>query len=102
MHTQSFQMPFFYVRGNHDINMPLTRKASSERRGPKYYSFRYRDVLFTVQHILPTGEVQLRRMTAGAKIVEGTVIYCQSMCPVCHFPPEFLFSLILKRPSERG
>ncbi|MBW1683985.1 MAG: metallophosphoesterase [Deltaproteobacteria bacterium] len=21
------QMPFFYVRGNHDINMPLTRKA---------------------------------------------------------------------------
>ena len=38
--------PFFYVRGNHDINMPLTRKAWSERRGPKYYHFRYKDVLF--------------------------------------------------------
>jgi protein-tyrosine phosphatase len=40
------QMPFFYVRGNHDINMPLTREAWRERRGPKYYHFRYKDVLF--------------------------------------------------------
>jgi hypothetical protein len=40
------QMPFFHVRGNHDINMPLTRKAWRERRGPKYYHFRYKDVLF--------------------------------------------------------
>jgi predicted phosphodiesterase len=40
------QMPFFYVRGNHDINMPLTRKAWSDRRGPQYYYFRYKDVLF--------------------------------------------------------
>jgi len=38
--------PFFFVRGNHDINMPLTRKAWAERRGPKYYYFRYKDVLF--------------------------------------------------------
>ena len=40
------QMPFFHVRGNHDINMPLTRKAWTERRGPQYYHFRYKDVLF--------------------------------------------------------
>jgi protein-tyrosine phosphatase len=40
--------PFFHVRGNHDINMPLTRKAWSERRGPQYYHFRYKDVLFIV------------------------------------------------------
>ena len=42
------EMPFFHVRGNHDINMPLTRKAWSERRGPQYYHFRYKDVLFIV------------------------------------------------------
>ena len=42
----NLQMPFFYVRGNHDINMPLTRKAWSERRGPRYYHFVYKDVLF--------------------------------------------------------
>jgi protein tyrosine/serine phosphatase/predicted phosphodiesterase len=41
-------MPFFYVRGNHDINMPLTRKAWAERRGPQYYHFLYKDVLFIV------------------------------------------------------
>ena len=40
------QMPFFHVRGNHDINMPLTREAWTERRGPQYYHFRYKDVLF--------------------------------------------------------
>jgi hypothetical protein len=44
--TEKLHMPFFHVRGNHDINMPLTRKAWSERRGPQYYSFRYQDVLF--------------------------------------------------------
>jgi len=40
--------PFFYVRGNHDINMPLTRKAWAERRGPQYYYFIYKDVLFII------------------------------------------------------
>jgi len=40
------QMPFFYVRGNHDINTPITRPAWTERRGPSYYSFKYKDVLF--------------------------------------------------------
>ena len=38
--------PFFYVRGNHDINVALTREAWSQRRGPQYYHFRYKDVLF--------------------------------------------------------
>lgn len=40
--------PFFYVRGNHDINLPLTREAWTKRRGPQYYHFRYKDVLFVV------------------------------------------------------
>ena len=44
--VSKLNMPFFYVRGNHDINMPLTRKAWSDRRGPQYYHFRYKDVLF--------------------------------------------------------
>ena len=40
------KMPFFYVRGNHDINTPITREAWTERRGPSYYSFKYKNVLF--------------------------------------------------------
>jgi 3',5'-cyclic AMP phosphodiesterase CpdA len=40
------QMPFFFVRGNHDVNTPITRPEWTERRGPDYYYFKYRDVLF--------------------------------------------------------
>lgn len=40
------QMPFFYVRGNHDINTPITREAWTERRGPSYYYFKFKNVLF--------------------------------------------------------
>lgn len=43
---KELESPFFYVRGNHDINLPLTREAWAERRGPKYYHFIYKDVLF--------------------------------------------------------
>jgi len=46
--VDNLEPPFFYVRGNHDINLPLTREAWSERRGPQYYHFRYKDVLFVV------------------------------------------------------
>ena len=44
--VEKLHMPFFYVRGNHDINTPITREAWAKRRGPKYYHFKYRDVLF--------------------------------------------------------
>jgi len=40
------RMPFFYVRGNHDVNFPPTKEAWRERFGPGYYHFVYRDVLF--------------------------------------------------------
>lgn len=34
------QVPFFFLRGNHDINAPITRQAWTERRGPNYYHFK--------------------------------------------------------------
>lgn len=40
------QMPFFYVRGNHDVNFPLSKKVWRERFGPGYYHFIYDNVLF--------------------------------------------------------
>jgi calcineurin-like phosphoesterase family protein len=42
------QMRFFLVRGNHDVNFPVTKEAWRERFGPGYYSFIYKDVLFIV------------------------------------------------------
>jgi pimeloyl-ACP methyl ester carboxylesterase len=38
--VNKLQMPFFYVRGNHDINTPITREAWAQKRGPKYYHFK--------------------------------------------------------------
>ncbi len=70
------EMPFFHVRGNHDINMPLTRKAWSERHGPKYYHFRYKDVLLELTICQVTGRAP-RTVAQYLVIVE-------------HFHPELL------------
>jgi 3',5'-cyclic AMP phosphodiesterase CpdA len=44
--TEKLQMPFFYVPGNHDINNEVMAGVWRQRRGPGYYHFIYRDVLF--------------------------------------------------------
>ena len=66
--VKKLEMPFFYVRGNHDINTPITREAWAERRGPKYYHFKYKDVLFIaldteepLQPVAPELEADLSR-----------------------------------------
>ncbi|MHC4639546.1 MAG: metallophosphoesterase family protein [Planctomycetota bacterium] len=41
-----FEMPFFYLPGNHDINNKVKAKVWRERLGRSYYHFVYRDVLF--------------------------------------------------------
>lgn len=41
-------VPVFYVGGNHDLSSELERAVWSERNGPHYFHFRYRDVLFLV------------------------------------------------------
>ena len=38
--------PFFYVPGNHDVSNPMLEALWRERRGPLYYAFVYRNVLF--------------------------------------------------------
>jgi len=46
--TGRLEMPFFYTRGNHDVSFPGGKEAWLERRGPNYYYFVYKDVLFMV------------------------------------------------------
>ena len=41
-------MRFFYVAGNHDISNEAMTDIWEDRRGPRYYHFRYKDVLFLV------------------------------------------------------
>ncbi len=44
--VKKLDMPFFYVIGNHDMGNSTMRQFWAERRGPEYYHFIYKDVLF--------------------------------------------------------
>ncbi len=44
--TSNHTMPFFHLGGNHDLTNPEMRSFWNKRYGPRYYHFRYRDVLF--------------------------------------------------------
>jgi hypothetical protein len=43
---QGFDVPFFYLAGNHDISNATLERVWKERLGATYYHFTYRDVLF--------------------------------------------------------
>jgi hypothetical protein len=40
--------PVFYIGGNHDLINPVQWDVWEDRYGPRYYHFRYKDVLFMV------------------------------------------------------
>ena len=44
--THELKMPFFYLGGNHDLTNIAMRDFWKTRYGPRYYHFRYKDVLF--------------------------------------------------------
>ena len=44
--VEKFEMPFFYLPGNHDVSNPLMDRIWDEMFGVRYYSFVYHDVLF--------------------------------------------------------
>ena len=44
--VDQFEMPFFYLPGNHDVSNEVMDRIWDELFGVRYYSFRYKDVLF--------------------------------------------------------
>lgn len=44
--ARALHMPFFYVGGNHDLTNKTMREFWEGRFGPRYYHFRYDNVLF--------------------------------------------------------
>ena len=44
--VNGFEMPFFYLPGNHDVSNPLMDRIWDEMYGVRYYSFQYKNVLF--------------------------------------------------------
>ncbi|MBK3516738.1 metallophosphoesterase family protein [Carboxylicivirga marina] len=68
--------PFFYMGGNHDLTGQLSRYIWKERLGPRYYHFRYKDVLFlildTEDHSIDRmAEIELMRSKAIEQLKEG-------------------------------
>lgn len=46
--TAKLEMPFFFVRGNHDVSYPEARDVWRDRHGQSYYHFVYHNALFMV------------------------------------------------------
>jgi 3',5'-cyclic AMP phosphodiesterase CpdA len=45
-YVKQFEMPFFYVPGNHDLTNPMMVEKWNERYGRRYYHFTYKNCLF--------------------------------------------------------
>ena len=43
---EGFDMPFFYLSGNHDVGNEVADEIWDEMYGVRYYSFTYKNVLF--------------------------------------------------------
>jgi hypothetical protein len=71
--------PLFRVGGNHDLTGQVLRDVWSQRYGPRYYSFVYKDVLFLVLDTEDHTDVRMREIhearsaaiDAAARGVEG-------------------------------
>ncbi len=61
----NLRVPFFYVPGNHDLNTPVTVEAWKQKRGPSYYHFIYKNVLFVV---LNTEDPAMPMALEGAQV----------------------------------
>lgn len=57
--------PIYYTGGNHDLLGEEMRNAWEDRNGPRYYHFRYRDVLFL---ILDTEDHSIERLREIAQL----------------------------------
>ena len=61
-----FEMPFFYVAGNHDYTNQVMAKMWEEKFGAEYYHFLYRNVLFLCLNS-EDGATRLRNPDIGAE-----------------------------------
>lgn len=73
--TRKLNMPFFYLGGNHDLTNPAMREFWKKRYGPRYYHFRYRDVLFLMMDSEDYSEERMLEIyyarDTAIRIIEG-------------------------------
>lgn len=68
----NFDMPFFYVPGNHDISNKWMEEEWKKRLGQPYYHFIYKDILFLSLHTEDNGEYGISEAQANyfAEVLE--------------------------------
>ncbi len=76
--------PVFYVGGNHDLISPVQWDVWSQRYGPRYYHFTYRNTLFLVldtEDNSPERQAEIHRARSAALervMLEGWGIYADT------------------------
>ncbi|MFZ5893476.1 MAG: sugar-binding protein [Myxococcota bacterium] len=79
----NFEMPFYFVPGNHDLSNPIMAAAWKEQFGPSYYYFVYHDVLFLClntedgapSHVSDEQVEYMRRALADNPKVRWTLLF---------------------------
>ena len=73
--TAKLKMPFFYLGGNHDLTNVAMRSFWKKRYGPRYYHFRFGDILFLMMDSEDYTEVRMRQIyqarDTAIKVING-------------------------------
>lgn len=75
--TAKLNMPFFHLGGNHDLTNPVMREFWKNRFGPRYYHFRYENVLFLMMDSEDYEEKRMMEIykarAKALKIIDGEI-----------------------------
>ena len=75
--ASKFNMPFFYLGGNHDLTNPVMRNFWEHRFGRRYYHFVYEDVLFLMMDSEDYEEQRMNEIyearAKALKVIAGAV-----------------------------
>ncbi len=95
--TAELNMPFFHLGGNHDLTNPAMRTFWNKRFGPRYYHFRYGDVLFLMMDSEDYSESRMleiyRARDSALRIMAGELEGVYEESSYYHMPERRLGSL---------
>ena len=95
--TSNLTMPFFHLGGNHDLTNPEMRSFWNKRYGPRYYHFRYRDVLFLMMDSEDYSEKRMYEIyqarDTALRVIKGEIEGIYEESTYYHMPERRLGSL---------
>jgi hypothetical protein len=95
--SDKLRMPFFRLGGNHDLSNPAMRTFWQKRYGPRYYHFRYKDVLFLMMDSEDYAEKRMieiyQARDSALRIIDGELEGIYEESTYYHMPERRLGSL---------